>query len=210
MNKLDFMGLLETKVKVDNVCIISKKINISWQWLFNYDRHYNGRVWVGWNPEVWDISLHHMSAQHITCLARFMEKDITFLVSFVYAHNDAVDRVSLWHDIATISITPMPWCLLGDFNCVTDIGEVRGGREHWTPEMQIFKDRLTSNGLGHVRTMGNLFAWTNCTPQNTILKRLDHMIANQVWFSTHTEGFYLLEIEALWTIVLSCISNLCS
>lgn len=95
MHNLDFLGILETKVKIDNVCTISKKINRSWQWLYNYDYHYNGCVWVGWNPGVCDISLHQMSAQHITCLDRFLEKDISFLVTFVYAHNDVANRVPL-------------------------------------------------------------------------------------------------------------------
>lgn len=66
-NNIDFMGLLETKVKVQNALGTSKNINKNWKWLFNYDHNYNGRVWVGWNPNVWVVFLHSMSAQHITC-----------------------------------------------------------------------------------------------------------------------------------------------
>lgn len=55
--------------------------------------------------------------------------------------------------------------------------------------MQVFKHRLSDNGLGPVRTVGSLFTWTNCIPQNLIMRRLDRMIANQAWFSMHTEGF---------------------
>lgn len=124
MNNIDFMGILDTKVKIDNATAISKKINKSWKWLFNYNCHYNGRVWVGWNPSIWDIALHQVTAQHVTCLATFLDKDVSFLVTFVYAYNDAADRVALWDDIANLKCTPLPWCLLGDFNCITDLSEV--------------------------------------------------------------------------------------
>lgn len=67
MNNIDLMGILETKVKEPNVVAISKNINKGWQWLFNYNHHYNGRVWVGWNPDVWSLSLYSMSGQFITC-----------------------------------------------------------------------------------------------------------------------------------------------
>lgn len=158
--KLDLMGVLETKVSLIMFFFVFKKIQKNWKWLFNYEHHYNGHVWVGWNPNVWDITLHSMSSQHITCLAKFLEKDYSFLVSFLYAHNDALDRNSLCQDIASIGCTSFPWCLLGDFNYMVNLFKVSGGREHWTPDMQAFKDRITSNGLGHVRTVGDLFTWT--------------------------------------------------
>lgn len=89
------MGILETKVKAPNAPPISKKINKNWQWLYNYDHHYNGRIWVGWNPNVWDISLHSMSGHYITCNASLIETNSKFLVNFIYAFNDSIDRVPL-------------------------------------------------------------------------------------------------------------------
>lgn len=109
VNSLSFIGLMETKVKEDNSMMVSKKIKKSWKWFFNYDYHHNGRVWVGWDPTVWSISLHTKSAQHITCMVTFLEKSITFLATFVYAYNEAIDRVSLWQDLTSLSSTSLPW-----------------------------------------------------------------------------------------------------
>ncbi|XP_074374175.1 uncharacterized protein LOC141714560 [Apium graveolens] len=187
-NNVNLMGVLETKVKSDNALGVSKKICRDWKWLFNYNHHYNGRVWVGWNPSVWDISIHSMSSQVITCNATFLEKNITILVSFVYAFNDAVDRVPLWNYCLSLSTTTAPWYLLGDFNCVTSLGEVSGGREHWTPEMQSFTDCLANCGLDTVRTVGNIHTWTNKRLASPIFKRLDRMVANGVWFNSFTKG----------------------
>ncbi|XP_074326634.1 uncharacterized protein LOC141664576 [Apium graveolens] len=159
-NHLDFIGVLETKVKLHNAVCISKKINRAWKWLYNYDYHYNGLVWVGWNPDIWDITLHSSSAQHITCNAHFIEKDIHFLVTFVYAFNDGADRHALWSHLSSLGTCLMLWCVLGDFNCILSLNEVSGGREHWTPEMQSFKDCVVQVGLRHVHTVGDLFTWS--------------------------------------------------
>ncbi|XP_074351344.1 uncharacterized protein LOC141690440 [Apium graveolens] len=188
MNKVGFMGVLETKFKAHNALGISKKINKNWRWMFNYEHHYNGRIWVGWDPGVWQLSLHSSNAQCITCFATFLDKNITTLVSFVYAFNDAYDRVPLWNYCSNLNQYSMPWCLLGDFNYVLGIKEISGGMEHWTPDMQVFKVCVSDLGLGHVRTLGELFTWTNKHPQDPVLKILDRMIANALWFNTFTEG----------------------
>ncbi|XP_074326627.1 uncharacterized protein LOC141664571 [Apium graveolens] len=184
-NQLFFADLDE--VLLMEFCI-SKKINRAWKWLFNYDYHYNGLVWVGWNPDIWDITLHSSSAQHITCNAHFIEKDIHFLVTFVYAFNDGADRHALWSHLSSLGTCLMLWCVLGDFNCILSLNEVSGGREHWTPEMQSFKDCVVQVGLRHVRTVRDLFTWYNKRPNDPIHKRLDRMLANGLWFSQFTEG----------------------
>lgn len=74
---------------------------------------------------------------------------------------------------------------MGDVNCVAG-GEVSGGREYWTPNMQVFKDCLTTNGLGPVRTVEKFFTWANCRLHNATFKRLDRMLAYHSWFSTRT------------------------
>ncbi|XP_074351412.1 uncharacterized protein LOC141690518 [Apium graveolens] len=197
VNNLHFMGILEKKVKSDKALVISKKIKKGWKWLFNYTHHYNGRVWVGWNPDVWDISLHSMTSQVITCNAVFLEKNLSFLVSFVYAHNDAIDRVPLWNYCLNLSSTTSPWCLLGDFNCVVNLSEVSRGREHFTPTIQVFQDYLASCGLGRVRTVGDNFTWTNKRLANPVFKCLDRMVANGVWFNLFTEGNVFVKPRSL-------------
>ncbi|XP_074328140.1 uncharacterized protein LOC141666056 [Apium graveolens] len=188
LNNIEFMGILETKVKVDKAASISKKINKKWAWIFNYDYHYNGRVWVGWNSTIWNVSLCSTSAQHITCNATLIDNDISFLVSYVYAFNDACDRVPLWTNLNQLSSTLSPWCILGDFNCTIALEEGMGGKEHFTPDMQVFKNCITSNGLGEVRTLGDNFTWYNKRPNNPIFKRLDRMLGNSHWFLKFTEG----------------------
>lgn len=112
-NQISFMEIMETKVKIVNACAVAKKISRNWKWSFNYEHHYNGRVWVGWDPNLWDIVEHSKSSQHISCQATFLEKNIVFLITFVYAFNDAADRLHLWDNICSLSTTTTPWCLMG-------------------------------------------------------------------------------------------------
>ncbi|XP_074342356.1 uncharacterized protein LOC141679887 [Apium graveolens] len=106
----------------------------------------------------------------------------------MYAFNAAIDRVPQWDYCLSLSTTTSHWCLLGVFNCVTSLGEISGGREHWTPAMQAFKDCLANCGLDNVRIVGDIFTWTNKCQNNPVLKRLDTMIANGHWFNSFIEG----------------------
>ena len=197
-NSLSFLCCLETKVKREKSAKISQKINNKWSWAFNYDRHPNGRIWVGWDPAVWQVGILSASDQQMTCNILFLEKQFSFLSTFVYAHNKPHHRQLLWQDLMSFSggIT-QPWCVSGDFNCVLHLDEVSGGRERWTPDMEAFKDCHQSAGLGHVKTLGDAFTWYNNRPEQPIFKRLDRMVANKEWFGTFMDSFVLVKSRGL-------------
>lgn len=133
-NNISMVGLLETKVKENLAGSVARKINKNWSWHFNYGFHHYGRVWVGWNPNIWNLLLVNSSAQHIMYEATFLETNGKFIVTFIYAFNDGLDRQPLWDFLLEFSAVTnpvgTPWCTLGDFNTIASINEVLGGREH--------------------------------------------------------------------------------
>ncbi|WOH03942.1 hypothetical protein DCAR_0623347 [Daucus carota subsp. sativus] len=155
-NQLTFVGLLETKIKSCNLAKVVGKLKKNWQWYANHVDHYNGRILVGWDASIWDISILNTSPQHVTYNVGFRASNVHFLVTFVYAFNDGSDRVPLWDTLSAFDPN-VPWCICGDFNTVLSIEEILGGREHWTPEMQQFKDCVYDSGLAELRTSGDLF-----------------------------------------------------
>lgn len=50
------MSCIEIKVKLANSIVFSKRIKRNWNWLFNYDHHDLGRIWVGWDPNHWIVT----------------------------------------------------------------------------------------------------------------------------------------------------------
>ncbi|KAH0864572.1 hypothetical protein HID58_081783, partial [Brassica napus] len=106
--KLSFGCLLETKVQVG-----------SWSCLHNYTHHRLGRIWVVWSEEM-EVCHVLTSAQMITVWVKYKSTGDTFLCSFIYASNCAIERRELWREIETISNTVAgssnPWIIQGDFN----------------------------------------------------------------------------------------------
>ncbi|XP_074336371.1 uncharacterized protein LOC141673521 [Apium graveolens] len=110
------------------------------------------------------------------------------LVTFIYAYNEAIDRIPLWNYMLSLSSISMPWTLIGDFNCITSLNEVCGGRERWTPEMQTFKDCLFDSGMSSMHIVGGRLTWFNKRSQAPVHKHLDRMVTNASWFNTFSEG----------------------
>lgn len=52
VNKLCFIGLIETKVPLELFDSISTTLIKGWNWCANYDYAPRGRIWVGWNPDL--------------------------------------------------------------------------------------------------------------------------------------------------------------
>lgn len=188
-NKISFMACVETKVKEKNSVNISRKISRRWSWFFNYNHHSNGRIWVGFDNSIWSITVMSSSSQHTTCNVTFLEKQCNFMVTFVYAHNSPHQREELWRDIESLSTTiSVPWCLLGDLNCILDLTEVNGGLEHLTADMQKFKDCVADSGITNLKTVGELLTWCNNQPGNPIHKRLDRILVNSSWLHTFSDS----------------------
>lgn len=64
-NNISLMSFVDTKVKIKNSSQVASSINKSWNWLFNYERHFNGRIWVGWDPTVWIVQPFFKASQSI-------------------------------------------------------------------------------------------------------------------------------------------------
>lgn len=160
----------------------------------SYEEHDYGRILVGWDPSIWSISVHSKSPQQITCFATFLEKQITFCATFIYALNKDHQREPLWHDIVSLShLISIPWCVTGDFNYLLALNEAKGGRDHWTPAMQSFKDCVFDASLGHIKMIGPLFTWTNKRLSYLIQRRLDRMLCNKEWFNNFGDSFVLVK-----------------
>ena len=116
-NNIALIGLVETRVRRENIPPIMQNLMGGWQMLQNYNYHLGGKIWVLWNPEVLEVSPTLVTDQILHISATIIEKQVTFLGSFVYGHNTSGERMTLWNDISSLRGN-LPWILVGDFNVV--------------------------------------------------------------------------------------------
>lgn len=90
--KISIFCLVETRVKEGNAEVIQKCIAPSWGFIHNYSRHYNGRIWVCWNPNLVNICGVHVHAQSITCEISEKVGPVSWIHSFVYGSNCGIER----------------------------------------------------------------------------------------------------------------------
>src|SRR3954466_15156863 len=63
----DIMMLLETRVKANKANKIREKIGLRGRYLDNYINHSNGRIWLYWNEDKYDIHLVTSTYQMLHC-----------------------------------------------------------------------------------------------------------------------------------------------
>lgn len=190
-NKLSIAAILETHVKSDSADYISRFICSRFSWIFNYDCHVNGRIWIGYDPTIWKVTVLAKSEQHITCLLCYLASGISFVSSFIYGLNTTVERRRLWHNLDTVQqafISDSAWCLLGDFNtCLCS--EETNNSNNWTASIREFKDFVSNLGLTDLNCSGPLFTWWDKNTSSPVQKKLDRCLVNCHWLHNFSLSF---------------------
>ncbi|XVF60890.1 hypothetical protein PTKIN_Ptkin08bG0084500 [Pterospermum kingtungense] len=114
-NKVGYVSLLETRVKVHKCKDIVDKHFQGWNFVNNYSDASNGRIWMLWK-DPYSATVVAVMDQCITCLVECMGK--RFYASSVYASNFSTDRRRLWKHLEDMSVLvdKGSWIISGDFN----------------------------------------------------------------------------------------------
>ncbi|GFS43643.1 hypothetical protein Acr_00g0086140 [Actinidia rufa] len=123
-NKLDIMGILETKLNHQSNRDMFKHKFRNWGIWDNFNQHPNGRIMIIWKTDKVDLQMLDCSEQVIHCLATCKVTDTRFCISFVYAFNTIMGRRPLWANLDKFNETLRDlWLILGDFNNVLKMDE---------------------------------------------------------------------------------------
>lgn len=183
-NKISLVGLLETRVNKNLASNISMKLSRNFQWRFNYDHHSNGRIWIGWDSNIWTLNILSSTAQVMHCSVFSIENPADcFTISFVYAFNTPEERRSLWRDLSSFSqlVDGNSWCVCGDFNTYINLNENSGGAAGWNNGMIEFKDCLSNAGLVDLKNVGAHLTWWNSSIADPTYRKLDRVLVNSCW-----------------------------
>ncbi|XP_074300965.1 uncharacterized protein LOC141632305 [Silene latifolia] len=187
-NKLDIIGILETRVKENKSQRILRNKFRGYSSFCNYSKHYNGRIWLVWNPSTTRVTVLQVHAQVLHCHVHHLATGRAFHLSVVYGSNCPVKRVSLWDSLTAMAPQVGPWVVMGDFNIVRYSHEKIGNLPAHLPDMLEFNNCLSSCGLDDMQGTGSDFTWFNKQdPSTRVYSKLDRILVNGDWLLTFTQ-----------------------
>ncbi|KAL0286590.1 UNVERIFIED_CONTAM: hypothetical protein Sradi_7144400 [Sesamum radiatum] len=190
---IQFLGVLETRVRRDNAQQIQDRLLPGWSWFDDYAGP-GGRIWLSWNAVEVGVDILRTEEQFIHCSLLNKRTSTKCLITVVYGVCELIRRRQLWEGLRSIAedLPEAPWSVLGDFNAVLDVSESCGRSAENTSAMAEFRDVITEVGLIHIPFTGCPFTWHNCSEgSRSLWRRLDRVLVNEIWLAHWPHASYL-------------------
>ena len=179
---LDFICLVETRVRASNRDRIFSSLFSGWSLFHNYEHALLGRIWICGNPAKVSIDIIHSMDQAMLCHTTVLDSNISFWFSAVYASNNYMDRRVLWRHLLWCDplVGQHPWMIMSDFNTTRFSSEKSGGNMLNDTAMNDFHECLFSLELADVPFLGPLYTRMNRQAgDNFIARKLDRCLQNK-------------------------------
>ncbi|KAL2250080.1 UNVERIFIED_CONTAM: hypothetical protein Sindi_2481700 [Sesamum indicum] len=190
--KLHFIGLLETRVRINNCASIPSFFIPHWKWFMDYDNIGN-RIWIAWDYNYIDVDIIEVGNQFIHCRATIRALQEYADITIVYGAIEVSNRRELWVSLESLVVQCIntAWLVGGDFNAVRDLSEVCGTSGDIRVAMEEFNTCLQNTALLPLPMQGEWYTWHNrsASPRN-LWKRLDRMLTNDTWTLRFPSVFY--------------------
>ncbi|KAL2228809.1 UNVERIFIED_CONTAM: hypothetical protein Sindi_1860600 [Sesamum indicum] len=146
--RLQFIGLLQTCVHVNNITRIQLAILPPWKLFVDLVTTGNC-IWIAWDDDVLDVIVLELGAQFIHCRVCIRAVHETVLITVIYGANDVAVRRELWGSLSLLApqCEEMPWLVDGDFNSLRDLSEVCGPTGDIRLVMEEFNACIMDTGL---------------------------------------------------------------
>lgn len=181
-NKIDVLGLLETKVKEENMKKVLEGI-CNWRVQTNYLDAVNGRVWVIWNPATVIVEELQQGNQYIHCRITALFSNRQFLATFVYANNSADERMESWQSMQQIANSVNDhWAVLGDLNTTLHYEERTRGGFFVAENTSELEEVVSQCELQDLPYTGVYLTWCNKQEgEARVYAKLDRILVNDKW-----------------------------
>ncbi|KAL2226238.1 UNVERIFIED_CONTAM: hypothetical protein Sindi_1982500 [Sesamum indicum] len=190
--KLHFLGILETRVRLNNVMHIQSFLLPHWKWFVDYSSVGN-RIWLAWDENVVDVHILDLADQFIHCRVTNMAVNESVIITVVYGASEVIDRRNLWTALETLAqqCSNISWMVGGDFNAVCDLNEVCGISGDIKMATEEFNAGILEAGLIPLPMQGEWFPWHNySTSIRSLWKRLDRILINDRWLARFPSAYY--------------------
>jgi hypothetical protein len=147
-----------------------------------------GGLALFWNNNL-DVTIKSFSCHHIDMLINEGKEDVWRLTGS-YGALETHKRHDTWTLLNRLShFQNVPWCVLGDFNEIVRLEEMKGRKPRLERQMNAFRETLDYCGLVDLRYSGSHFTWcNNRDPPNTTWVHLDRAVATTDWLNQYPEA----------------------
>ncbi|XP_059627007.1 uncharacterized protein LOC132269780 [Cornus florida] len=201
-NKFSLVALVEARVRQGKAKKIQKKINPRWDWLDNYASHLLGKIWIAWDPMVFDVQLIKEATQVMFLKVRHTATGVVVLISAIYAANTVQERRKLWRNLKDQAIViDCPWIAIGDWNISRFHSEKMGGLRVPQYLLDEFNQVIKEIQIEELPINNGGWSWSNKQGRDRrITIKLDRVLANEVWLHKFTDTAFdsCLSVRPLW------------
>ncbi|KAL2235617.1 UNVERIFIED_CONTAM: hypothetical protein Sindi_1293900 [Sesamum indicum] len=191
--RLHFLGILETRVRLNNVIPIQSFLLPQWKWFVDYATIGN-RIWLAWDENIIDVHVLESGEQFLHCRVTSRTDNEVVIITIVYGASEVIDRRALWTTLGTMAqqCTDDPWLVGGgDFNTVRNLNEVCGILGDIRMAMEEFNAGIQEAGLLPLPMQGEWYTWHNCcTTTGSLWKQLDRILINDRWLARFPTSSY--------------------
>ena len=190
--RLLFLGILETRVRINNVMHIQSFLLPQWKWFVDY-ANVGNRIWLAWDDNAIDVHILDLGEQYIHCRVMNRADSEIVIITVVYGASEVIGRRALWNSLQTLApqCVDVPWLVGGDFNAVRDINEVCGISGDIRIAMEDFNNCIQEAGLLPMPMQAEWYTWHNCSMSTRSLwKRLDRILINDRWLARFPTSSY--------------------
>ncbi|KAI5382050.1 hypothetical protein KIW84_UN0211 [Lathyrus oleraceus] len=179
----------ETRVKEDKAAGIRRHYENKWCFEDNYDKHYNGRIWLLWNKAEVIIRMIQVHEQFLHFEVYGIDNSFRYVATMIYAFNQVEHRKTLWSKLESLgSNMDRPWVVIGDFNNVLKEEDRIGGQPVNYAEYRDLDEMMHNVSLFENVSKGSYFTWSNKHTQGIIHSRIDRMVSNVQWLQKYPDA----------------------
>ncbi|KAI0488448.1 hypothetical protein KFK09_028279 [Dendrobium nobile] len=176
-----FIGLLETKMTNIGRREVDYLIENDWEFFHVPAAGLSGGVLVLWDKKSVSFVVKDTSSQVI--IGDLLVPSLgSWKIATVYGSQCCKERENLWRQLEEGMKNPNPSIIDGDFNCILNKEEKRGGQRFlFFKGPRDMKQFMTNSDFHDVRSIGPWFTWCNNKEGATqIWERLDRCLVNSV------------------------------
>ncbi|XP_020686133.1 uncharacterized protein LOC110102230, partial [Dendrobium catenatum] len=176
-----FIGLMETKLASIDRKHIDYLIGKDWEYFHHPAEGTSGGIMVLWKRNMVSFDIRETSSQAIVGSLSVPNLGI-WRIATVYGSRNCKERESLWKQLNDCMEVTIPSIIGGDFNCIIDKEEKRGGKRFlFSKGPREMKSFMVNSDFHDIGSMGPRFTWCNNKEGTSrIWERLDRCILNSV------------------------------